>query len=114
MAECLSYRLFGDLMKHHAPCWHFIQLGSLNQVPGNGLSFTVGVGGQIENRCILSGCFYLAYDLALTLRNDVFRDESVAGVHAELLLRKVTDVPHGCHDNVPILQDATYGPCLCR
>ena len=55
MFEGLLDGFLGYLVEDDAVCGYVFNSGSLDQVPGDGLAFAVGVGGQIDRRCFLRG-----------------------------------------------------------
>ncbi len=92
--------------------------GRLGHVPGDGLPFTVEVGGQPDRR----GLAGLASDL-LDVTSGILRDhilglEVMVDVNAELalagILRKVSDVAVGSEHLEVLAQVALDRPRLCR
>ena len=110
--------LAGDLREGHALDGD-LGLEDLEEVPGNGLSLTVIVGGQVELVGTLEGLAQGGDGLALVGVDHVVGGEPVLHVHGEpavgtLLhvrgqlggLGEVTDVPHGGGDLVVVPQVA--------
>jgi len=91
--ERFSHRLAGDLVEAHAKD---VALAPelLGNVPGDRLTLSVGVGGEVDFFLVLRGFFELVDDLLLAVDDLVFGLEVLLDVHAELGLRQVDDVPH--------------------
>src|SRR5207249_481039 len=70
----------------------------LGQMPGDGLPFPVGIGGEIDRRGLTRALLQLFQDLRLPLDQDVGRLEAVLDVDPELALREIAHVPvRGAH-----------------
>ena len=65
------------------------------QMPGNGLSLTIGIACEIDLVGIFRVLLERLDELALAAYVDVFRCEVVLDVDAELTLRQVAQMPHG-------------------
>ena len=65
------------------------------QMPGNGLSLTIGIACEIDLVGIFRVLLERLDELALAAYIDVFRCEVVLDVDAELTLRQVAQMPHG-------------------
>ena len=79
VAQCGLNCLFGDFVKHHS-LHRNLWLEHLQKVPGNGLTLTVFIGGEIELIRVLQGCLEVAHGLALAGRNGIHRLEVVLDV----------------------------------
>ena len=68
------------------------QIGGLHEVPGDGLSLAVGVGGKPDRFRALCRLLDTRDHLLLVRRDDVSRLEALVYIDAELALGKVADV----------------------
>ena len=66
-------------------------------MPGDGLSFPVGVGGQIDFVALLGLLLQRGDELLLVLHFNIVRFEAVLDVHTDLALGQIPDVSHGRH-----------------
>ena len=94
----------GDLIKGDPVLVFEIQVQQVGQMPGDGLPFPVGVGGQIDFVALL-GLFdqggdqiFLAFDV------DILGGETVFDIHPYFAFGQVADVAHGGHHLIIIAQ----------
>ena len=76
----------------------FIQLEQLRQMPGNGLSFPIGVGGQVDIVALFGFGTQLFDKLALSLDIFIIGGKVVLDIDAEAGSRQVAHMAHRCHD----------------
>ena len=100
VAERFADRLGRDLMEHHADVVLALQFGSRNQVPGDRLALTVGVGGQVDGGGALRRLSYLLDGRRLLAGDDVLGLEILLCVHTKVGLGQVAYVTHGSPDLV--------------
>ena len=120
-------RRLGDLVEHHAAHRH-LGLEHLEQMPGDGLTLTVGVCGQQKLIAFLELGLEVCDLLLLIWADHIQRGETVLGVHTEacpgflLVLRwdicgttwKITDVTDRGFNDVVVTQVRLDLACLGR
>ncbi len=106
-------------MEHHALDRH-LRLQRLHQVPGDGLSFAILIGREVQRVGMLQRVPQFGNGFLLVRADDVIRFESIFDVDAELAvfrlvggrhlagLRKIADMAHRCHDRVFRAQISAY------
>src|SRR5579875_1600623 len=95
MLDGSLHRVLGNLMKLDPLDLVVGQAQNLGQVPGDGLSLAVGVGGQIHLPRLL-GRFAKTFDhLTLAADGDVFRLKAPLYIDAELAFGQVPNMAHG-------------------
>ena len=87
--------LLGDLIKGHPVGLVVRNAQQFFQMPGNGLSFPVRVGGQIDPLALSRRLLEVLDDLLLALDGLIVRLEAVLHIHAQLALGQIADVAHG-------------------
>ena len=85
----------GDLVKGHTLGLAGIQLQQLLQMPGNGFTFPVRVGCQINELGLVGGILQIVDDLALAVNGQIGGLEVVFHIHAQLLFGQVAQMSHG-------------------
>ena len=89
---------FGYLIKGDPVGLMFIQLEQLRQMPGNGLSFPIGVGGQVDIVALFGFGTQLFDKLALSLDIFIIGGKVVLDIDAEAGSRQVAHMAHRRHD----------------
>ena len=84
--------VFGDFVENDAPGAAAVQAQGLDQVPGNGLSLTVLIRSQPDQRGFVRRLLQLGHHLLLGGGHDILGLEAVGDIHAELLVLQVPDV----------------------
>ena len=75
-----------------------LRAGGLNQVPGDGLAFAIGVGRQVDLTRLLDALLELLDQLGLVSRHQIGRREIVVDVDPERALWQIANVAHrGLH-----------------
>ena len=92
--------LFGDLVEGHTVGLVVRDVQQLLQMPGDGLSLPVRVGGQVDLARPLGRLLQVADDVLLALDGLVVRDEAALDVYAQLALGQVPHMAHGRLDLV--------------
>ena len=87
-------------------------VGSFQEMPGNGLAFAVGVGGEVNGAGALCRLGKVLNGLLLVLRDFIEGLKVVRDVDAEAVLGKVPDVAQGGLDAKVLSQDFLDGPGL--
>ena len=100
MLNGFPYGVRGDFVVGDPPGAGGVEAEHLREVPGNGFTLAVGIGGQIDRLRLVGKGLEFLDDSGLVGRDLVFRPESVGDVHAEFLFAQVTDVPAGRNDLV--------------
>ena len=94
----LGDHLAGDLVKGHAAGLLLRQVKKCLQMPGNGLTFAVRVGGEIDGVALFCRLLQLADQLFLTANGLIFRGKIVLNIHADGALGQITEMTHaGLH-----------------
>ena len=94
----LGDHLTGDLVKGHAAGLGLGQVKKCLQMPGNGLTFAVRVGGEIDGVALFCRLLQLTDDLFLTANGLIFRGKIVLNIHADGALGQITEMTHaGLH-----------------
>src|SRR5437016_11631584 len=75
-------------------------------MPSDRLTFAVGVGGQVDVARLLSRVADFFDGACLFFRHDVFRQEAVIDLDAQIALGKVAHVPDGRFYVIPGAEDA--------
>ena len=96
MLDALRHDLFRDLVKGHASGLLVAEPQQLLEMPGNRLSFTVRVRREVDDGSLFALRLQLINQILLVLDRDILRLEPVFQVHAQLALRQVSQVAHGC------------------
>ena len=91
---------FGDFVEFHAVSRRALQLGGLDEMPGDGFAFPVRVGGQIYRRSLRGRVFDFLNDGLLALGHDIPGDYPLGQRDAQGLLRQIAHVSHGRLDGV--------------
>ena len=116
--ERLADRRLGDLAERDASRLLGRDVGRLGHVPGDRLALAVEVGRQIDQLRALGGLGDVVDLLAAVLVDDVFGEEPMVDVHAELalpgVLGEVADVTVGGEDAIVVAQIALDRPRLRR
>jgi hypothetical protein len=106
VADGLFDRLAGDLVEHHAAGRHF-GLELLLEVPGDGLSLAVFVGGEVQLGRVLERRLERGDDVAL---GDLVGElEVVLDVDAQAARGQVHHVAHRGHHRVVLPEELTDG-----
>ena len=104
-------RVLGDLVKEDPVGWHrHVEL--VGHVPGDGLAFTVRVGGQVDRGGPLGRLLELGKGFRLSFNCDVLGREAVFHVHPQLAGGQVAKVAHGGAYVVAAPQVLPDGPGL--
>ena len=88
--------LFGDLVKGHPIGLVVRDAQQLLQVPGDGLSLPVRVGGQIDAAALFGRLLQVADHVLLALDGLIVGGKAALDVHAQLALGQVPHMAHGC------------------
>jgi hypothetical protein len=97
-AERLQDRLFRQIIEKDAPDLRFFGGNFLGDMPGNGFSFPVGIGGQIDKIRLPGRFFQVGHHLLFGFHNLVGGIEIIINIYAQLAFRQVLDMPDGGHD----------------
>ena len=114
MAEGISKCLLGDLMENYPLQLHIIQLRSLNQMPGDGLTLTIRVGGEIYGRGLLGRLPYLLHHRPLLLGNYVLGGETFFHIHSQSAPGQITNMSNASLDTIAVSQHPAHRFCLGR
>ena len=106
--------LFGDLIESHPIGLVIGDAQQLLQMPGNGLSLPVGVGGQIDPVALFGRLFQVADHILLPFDGLIVGDEPALDVHAHLALGQVPDVAHRRFHFIARTKVLPDGLCLGR
>ena len=113
VVEGLMDRLLRDLVEHHALHGLAAKARGVHKVPSYGLTFAVGVGGQVD----VGGAFrllaYLLHNLLLVLEHLVLGLKVAVHVHAQLARGQVAHVAQRRKHGVVAAKIAAYGARLC-
>jgi len=101
-------------MEDHTVGAALVDLGCCDQVPGDGLTFPVGVGGQVDFPGAGGGFLQLLDDLPLFVGHAVFRREVVFDIDRQARAQQVAHMPDGSLDRVLLAQEALDGARLGR
>ena len=98
MGDALAHHLAGDLVEGDTSGLIVRQVQQMLQMPGNGLSLAVWVGGEVDGIAGGGVLFQLADQLLLAADGFIFRFKIVLDVHAQGTFRQVTQVAHAGRD----------------
>lgn len=101
-----------DFVKDDATDWNTLDVGCFEEVPGDGLTFAVGVGCEVYGAGAFSGLGKVLNGFLLVLRDLVKGLKVVGDVDAEAVLGKVPDMAKGSLHAEVLAQDLAYGPGL--
>ena len=94
----LGDHLAGDLVKGHAAGLGLGQVKERLQMPGNGLTFAVRVGGEIDGVALFCRLLQLTDQLFLAANGLIFGGKIVLNIHADGALGQITEMTHaGLH-----------------
>ena len=110
----LLNRRLRNLMENNAAVLLGINPENKRQMPCNRLPLAVGVACEIDLVRIFCLFFERTNELPLAADIDVFRQEFIFDINAELALRQVAQMPHGGSDNVIFSEMPLDGLCLRR
>lgn len=82
----------GNFVKNNAAGMRCLQTQHLEQMPGNGFTFTVFIGSQPHTFCLSRFGSQLIYQFFLFLRDFVYRPEAVCYIYTEILFLEVAYV----------------------
>ena len=94
MGDALAHHLAGDLVEGDTSGLIVRQVQQMLQMPGNGLSLAVRVGGEVDGIAGGGVLFQLADQLLLAANGLIFRFKIVFNVHAKGTLGQVAQVAH--------------------
>ena len=114
MLDGILHHLFGDLVERHALRLAVRQLQQMLQMPADGLSLSIRVGGEIDSLALVSGGFQILDNILFSLDGAVVGGKISLHVHAKGALGQVTQVSHAGLDHVIRSQIFADGLCLCR
>ncbi len=104
----------GDFVKDHALelrlALGLLAAQFLGQVPADGLSLAIGVGGQEDFIRILGRLLELVHDLLAGGQDFVVDFETLFDIDAQFALGQIPDVAHGSLHRVALPQILVYGP----
>ena len=109
----LPDRLLRDLVEYHALHGLAAKARRVQQVPGYGLTFAVGVGGQVDVGGALRLLAHLLHNLLLVLEHLVLGLKVAVHVHAQLARGQVAHVAQRRKHGVVAAEIAAYGARLC-
>ena len=90
----------GDLVEGDAPGLLLRQLHKLAQMPGDGLSLAVRVGGEIDGVAVLRRVLELVHQGLFSLDLDIMGLEVVLDIHAEGALGQIPQMAHTRLDDI--------------
>ena len=98
LADALGDHLAGDLVEGDPEGFILRQVQQLLQVPADGLSLAVWVGGQVNGVAVLGRLLQVPDDVLLALDGPVIGFKVVVHVHAQLAFGQVPQMSHtGLH-----------------
>ena len=104
---------FGDFVKHDAACRGGVELEHFGQVPRDGFSLAVFIGGEPDGVGLLGLGAEFAHHACLVGRNFIFGLERLE-VDSKVFLLQVADVPETGHHLEIVAQKALDGLGLGR
>ena len=114
MADRVLHGLFGDFVKLDAALLRRIDVQHIGQMPGNGFSFAVRVGCEINNVRSLGFFADARQNIAPAPNGDIFHGKVVAGVYADLRFGQIAHMAlRGLH-LIALPQKFFDGLCLGR
>ena len=108
------HHILGDLVKGHPVGLVVGDIEQLLQVPGDGFSLPVRVGGQIDLARALGRLLQVADYVLLALDGLVVGDKAALDIHAQLALGQVPDMAHRRLYLIPRAKVFADGLCLGR
>ena len=104
MGHALGNALFGDLAEGDPVGVLDVQTQQMSQMPADGLSFPVRVGGEKDLVGLLGFAFQFLDELFFALDVDVAGGVAVFHINAQLALGQIPDMAHAGGDLVAIAQ----------
>ena len=112
MLERFLNRFRGYLVEDDSVKRQGAKIGGLEKVPGDRLTFAVGVCRQVDVAGLLGCIADLFNGAGLFLRHNVFGEEPIVDLDTKVALGKIADVAYGRFNVVFGAEDARNCPCL--
>ena len=106
--------LLGDLIEGDTLCLLIGKLQQLLQMPGNGFSFTVRVGCEVDGIHLRGGLFQFLDQFFLTSDRNVLGGKILLQIYTHLALGQIPQVTHAGLDNIIRSQIFSNRLCLGR
>ena len=114
IGNALLHDLFCDLIESDPARLFAGDIQKFLEMPADRLALAVRVGCEIHRSGLFGTFFQLVDNVRPRGDRDVFRRKAVFDVHAELALRQIAQVAHGCDDFIVAAEVLFNRPCLGR